>query len=63
MLPDKYPEHEFKFINRGVSGDKVKDLVCRWDIDCISLKGKTLCVTYSIINIQKKTIELKKTLV
>ena len=48
MLPDKYPEHEFKFINRGVSGDKVKDLVCRWDIDCISLQPDWLSILAGI---------------
>ena len=30
MLPNKYQEHEFKFANRGVSGDKVKE-------SCLSL--------------------------
>ena len=48
MLPDKYPEHEFKFINRGVSGHKVKDLVCRWDIDCISLQPDWLSILAGI---------------
>jgi len=48
MLPDKYPEHEFKFVNRGVSGDKVRDLVCRWDVDCISLQPDWLSILVGI---------------
>lgn len=48
MLPGKYPEHEFKFINRGVSGDKVMDIVCRWDVDCISLQPDWLSILVGI---------------
>ena len=48
MLPDKYPKHEFKFINRGVSGDKVRDLVSRWDADCISLQPDCLSILVGI---------------
>jgi len=48
MLPDKYPKHEFKFINRGVSGDKARDLVSRWDVDCISLQPDCLSILVGI---------------
>ncbi|MBS1257538.1 MAG: Acetylxylan esterase [Candidatus Scalindua arabica] len=48
MLPEKYPEYEFKFINRGVSGDKVRDLVCRWDVDCISLQPDWLSILVGV---------------
>ncbi|MGR3302112.1 MAG: SGNH/GDSL hydrolase family protein [Candidatus Scalindua sp.] len=48
MLPDKYPKHEFKFINRGVSGDKVRDLARRWDKDCISLQPDWLSILVGI---------------
>lgn len=48
MLPDKYPKQEFKFINRGVSGDKVRDLVSRWDVDCISLQPDCLSILVGI---------------
>jgi acyl-CoA thioesterase-1 len=33
-----YPEKKVKFINRGISGDRVKDLAARWKEDCIDLK-------------------------
>ena len=48
LLPDKYPKHEFKFINRGVSGDKVRDLASRWDQDCISLQPDWLSILIGI---------------
>jgi lysophospholipase L1-like esterase len=48
MLPDKYPKHEFKFINRGVSGEKVRDLVSRWDVDCTSLQPDWLSILVGI---------------
>jgi lysophospholipase L1-like esterase len=48
MLPDKYPKHEFKFINRGVSGDKVRDLVCRWDKDCLALQPDWLSILIGV---------------
>ena len=48
LLPDKYPKHEFKFINRGVSGDKVRDLASRWDKDCISLQPDWLSILIGI---------------
>jgi len=48
MLPDKYPKHEFKFINRGVSDDKARDLVSRWDVDCISLQPDWLSILVGI---------------
>ena len=46
MLPDKYPRH--KFINRGVSGDRVRDLACRWNVDCISLQPDWLSILAGI---------------
>lgn len=33
-----YPEKKVKFLNRGVSGNRVKDLKNRWVEDCLDLK-------------------------
>jgi acyl-CoA thioesterase-1 len=33
----KYPEKQVKFINRGISGNRVKDLQQRWQQDCLDL--------------------------
>lgn len=44
MLSAKYPQYNLKFINRGISSDKVEDLVYRWDQDCITLKPDWLSI-------------------
>lgn len=33
-----YPAKNVKFVNRGVPGDRVKDLQARWKVDCMDLK-------------------------
>lgn len=33
-----YPELQVKFLNRGIGGNRAKDLVERWDADCIELR-------------------------
>jgi lysophospholipase L1-like esterase len=48
MLSDDYPQYNLKFINRGVSGDKVEDLVYRWDEDCIVLKPDWLSILIGV---------------
>ncbi|TFG73396.1 MAG: GDSL family lipase, partial [Anaerolineales bacterium] len=32
-----YPEKNVKFLNRGISGNRVADLKARWDNDCLDL--------------------------
>jgi len=43
-----YPEKNVKFINRGISGNRVKDLVARWEEDCISLKPSLVSILIGI---------------
>jgi len=33
----RYPAHKVRFINRGISGNRVKDLRARWQADCLDL--------------------------
>ncbi|HOU12045.1 MAG TPA: SGNH/GDSL hydrolase family protein [Anaerolineae bacterium] len=33
-----YPQKRVTFLNRGISGDRVKDLRARWQQDCLNLK-------------------------
>ena len=35
MLQEKFPETSFEFLNFGVSGDLSRDLVARWEEDCL----------------------------
>lgn len=40
-----YPERRVKFRNRGIGGDRVKDLLVRWDVDTIMLTPKPTWVS------------------
>ena len=48
MLSADYPQHNLKFINRGVSGDNIRDLTHRWDKDCIVLKPDWLSILIGV---------------
>ncbi len=43
-----YPEKNVTFINRGVSGNRVKDLKGRWQEDCIDLKPDWVSILIGI---------------
>lgn len=43
-----YPEKKVTFLNRGISGNRVKDLVDRWDEDCIDLKPDFVSILIGI---------------
>jgi len=44
----KYPNLHVSFINRGISGNRVRDLVERWDADCISLSPDIVTILVGI---------------
>jgi lysophospholipase L1-like esterase len=43
-----YPEKHVKFLNRGISGNRAKDLRARWQADCIDLKPDWMSVLIGI---------------
>ncbi len=43
-----YPEKKVKFLNRGISGDRVADLKNRWQKDCLDLKPDILSILIGI---------------
>ncbi len=43
-----FPEKHVNFINRGISGNRVKDLVKRWDVDCIDLQPTVVSILIGI---------------
>lgn len=43
-----YPEKQVRFINRGISGDRVKDLQRRWKEDCLDLKPMWVSILIGI---------------
>lgn len=47
-LGGKYPEQNYSFLNRGVSGDRVSDLYGRWNEDAISLEPEVLSILIGV---------------
>lgn len=47
----EYPEYEFAFFNRGISGNKLYDLANRWDADVLQMKPDVLSVLVGINDI------------
>ncbi|MBN2712655.1 MAG: SGNH/GDSL hydrolase family protein [Planctomycetes bacterium] len=43
-----HPEHNVTFINRGISGNRVKDLRARWKEDCLDLKPDWVSIMIGI---------------
>jgi len=48
MLSDRYSQYNIRCINRGISGDKIRDLSLRWDIDCIDIKPDLLSILIGV---------------
>ena len=44
----KHPELRVRFLNRGNSGDRAKDLAARWDEDCLALKPTWVSIMIGI---------------
>jgi lysophospholipase L1-like esterase len=47
----KYPSQKYLFVNRGVSGNKVPDLVARWEEDTIAIKPDVLSILIGVNDI------------
>jgi lysophospholipase L1-like esterase len=43
-----YPEKQVRFINRGISGNRVTDLEARWHEDCLDLRPDVLSIMIGI---------------
>ena len=43
-----YPERRVQFINRGISGNRAKDLRARWQTDCLDLKPDWVSILIGI---------------
>ncbi len=44
IITARHSDTDFKFINRGISGDRVGDLAARWQSDCIDLEPDLLSI-------------------
>jgi len=47
-LSYKHPRQEFTFINKGISGNKITDLLARWKRDCINLQPDLISILVGI---------------
>jgi Lysophospholipase L1 and related esterases len=43
-----YPESGVTFLNRGISGNRVKDLLARWEDDCLALQPDWVSILIGI---------------
>ncbi len=43
-----YPEHNVRFINRGISGNRADDLEQRWERDCLELRPDWVSIMIGI---------------
>lgn len=48
LLGSRYPERNLKFINRGISGNRVADLYGRWKEDTLNLHPDVLSILVGI---------------
>ncbi|MCP4268014.1 MAG: SGNH/GDSL hydrolase family protein [Candidatus Brocadiaceae bacterium] len=48
MLSEKYSQYNSKYLNRGISGDRIGDLAIRWKTDCIDLKPDLLSILIGV---------------
>lgn len=47
-LTELYPKLELTFSNRGIGGDKLKDMAARWQEDCLALKPTIVSILIGI---------------
>ena len=47
-LASEYTDVDFTFINKGISGNRIRDLHARWDEDCVSLKPTVVSILVGI---------------
>jgi lysophospholipase L1-like esterase len=53
-LSATYPEKKYRFLNRGISGNRVQDLRGRWADDCIELKPDVVSILIGINDTWRK---------
>ena len=53
-LSAEYPERNLRFVNRGISGNRVKDLKSRWQKDCLDLNPKVVSIMIGINDVWRR---------
>ncbi|MBS3821495.1 MAG: GDSL family lipase [Planctomycetes bacterium] len=49
-----HPERQVRFLNRGIGGNRVKDLQSRWQADCLDLKPDVLSILIGINDVWRR---------
>ena len=49
-----YPEKRVRFINRGIGGNRAKDLQARWKEDCLGLKPDVVSILIGINDVWRR---------
>ncbi|MFQ3610027.1 MAG: SGNH/GDSL hydrolase family protein [Fimbriimonadales bacterium] len=48
FLDALYPERRLRYLNRGISGNRAKDLLARWETDCLQLRPDWVSILIGI---------------
>ena len=48
ITKERHPDTDFEFVNLGISGNQTKDLVARWQEDCIDLQPDVLSIMIGV---------------
>ncbi len=48
FLDALYPERRLRYLNHGISGNRVKDLLARWETDCLQLRPDWVSILIGI---------------
>lgn len=54
LFSSLYPHKKVRFVNRGISGNRVRDLEERWDRDCLDLQPDVLSIMIGINDCWKR---------
>lgn len=54
QLQASYPERNLRFTNRGISGNRIPDLLARWDEDCIALQPDWVSILIGINDVWRR---------
>lgn len=54
MLASVKPELDLRIVNRGISGNRTKDLAARWKEDCLDIRPTVLSILVGINNVWRR---------
>lgn len=57
LLRERYPDKEFEFLDQGIGGDRTKELLARWQTDCIDWQPDVLSILIGINDTWRATEE------